>query len=206
MKESEIDDQINQHEDLINLFKIMPAISTPEHLTDRIMQRLPDIDQSFRSKALSFLSRHFGPDIQTRYSQSLSVSNSKDLSFCFFLTGLFYFILGIIVMFGFRAVDANLTALEWIKPHTYLIVITAIWLFILSLILLKESSAIIKIVQYGNLAYIFLTILNGIFIAFQFQTPSFYIFALGFAFSGVFMGLILELAIERLIYRIRDEN
>ena len=157
-----MDEKISEHKDLIQDIEAMPEVPTPDHLTERAMSHLPELDQGAWAKMKHTLFNPSWDSIQSLWAQILSVSNRRECSFCFFITGYCYLIMGITLMLGFKAIGPSMDAMELLKLQPHLTIGTAIWLFALGIVLMMKRSIAIKIAKYGTWVYIFFTGINGI--------------------------------------------
>jgi len=167
----EMNDNMSDYKDLIHLMDATPKAPLPDHFTQSVMARIPP------------------------------VSNTRECSFCFFITGFFYLIMGIVLMAGFKAIGFSMAAMEWIKLQPHLTIGAAIWLFTLGVVLMLDGSAVIKMVRYGTLFYIFFTVFNGILMRPYLHVPYAGVFIIGFVATSAFMGVMLALAVQKMELR-----
>jgi uncharacterized integral membrane protein len=194
-------EEFNEYKDLIQLMEAAPKVKFPDGLTEEIMNRLPELNQGIFSKARRTI---FNPVVNSIYSglaQKLSVSSPRECSFCFFMTGFFYLVMGIILLIGFKAISTNMAATEWIALQPHLTLGVAIWLLALGGVLMMDGSAAIKMAKYGTLFYIFFTVFNGILMRPYLHFPYAGIFTTGFVGTGVLIGVMLVLAVNKMELR-----
>ncbi|RPJ12801.1 MAG: hypothetical protein EHM30_12595, partial [Desulfobacteraceae bacterium] len=122
----------NDYKDLINLMEATPKAPVPDNFTQNVMERITLFNPS---EAV----------VQSRWAQILSVSNPRDCSFCFFITGFFYLIMGIILMLGFKAIGSGISATDWISLQPSLTIGAAMWLLALGMLLIMDGRIGIKI-------------------------------------------------------------
>ena len=99
-----------------------PKAPVPDNFTQNVMERITLLNLSEKG-------------VESRWAKILSVSNPRECSFCFFITGFFYLIMGIILMAGFKAIGSGVLAAEWIKLQPQLTIGAAIWLLALGMLL-----------------------------------------------------------------------
>jgi hypothetical protein len=188
---------MDQHQEIINLIKSTPAVRPPDDFTPGVMARLPEFDQGFRAKVKHALFHPSGAGVQSRWAQLLPVTNTRECSFCFFITGVFYLIMGIVLMAGFEAIGSRMAAMEWIKLQPHVTLGIAVLLIFLGAALLMQGKNTIKMIRLGTILYIFLAIVNGGLMHRYFSIPYAGIFIFGFIGTGVLMGVMLSLAIQK---------
>jgi hypothetical protein len=192
---------MDNHQDIIDLIKSTPAIQPPDDFNRRLMSRLPELDQGVWAKAKQTLFNPSGAAIKSRWAQILPVSNKRECSFCFFITGFFYLIIGIVLMAGFKAIGSSMAAMEWITLQPHLTIGAAAWLLALGMVLMMDGSIAIKIARYGTLFYIFFTVFNGILMRPYLHVPYAGVFVIGFVATSALMGVMLALAVKKMELR-----
>jgi hypothetical protein len=191
---------MDKHQDIINLIKSTPSIQPPDNLTPRVMARLA-AEQSIWIRAKHALFTPSGAGVQSRWAQILPVSNKRECSFCFFITGFFYLIMGIVLMAGFKTIGSSMAAMEWITLQPHLTIGAAAWLLALGMVLMMDGSTAIKIARYGTLFYIFFAIVNGILMQPYLHVPYANVFVIGFVATSALMGIMLALAVKKVELR-----
>jgi len=192
---------MDHHQDIIDLIKSTPAIPSPDDFTPRVMGRLPELDQGVWAKVKYALFNLSWAGIQSRWVQILPVSNTRECSFCFFITGFFYLIMGIVLMAGFEAIGSSMAAMDWIRLQPHLTIGAAIWLFALGVVLMLDGSAGIKAARYGTLFYVFFAVANGILMRPYLHVPYADVFIIGFVATSALMGVMLALAVKKVELR-----
>lgn len=192
----------NKFKCLIEIMESEPKLQPPEGLSEKIMMRLAveerhDLWRKSKGAISDFLvgRYHFG------WSPKLTVSSPRECSYCFFMTGFFYLVMGIILMVGFKTISSSFSATDWIKLQPYVTLSTAIWLLALGGILIMESRTAFKIARFGTLLYIFCTVSNGVLMSSYLHIPYAGIIMTGFIVAGIVMGTMLALAVENLEFR-----
>jgi hypothetical protein len=200
----EINDKISEHEDLIKRMEAEPKVPPPDGFTERVMGLLPDLNQGFWEKVKHSFINHSWAGNQSRWAQMLSVSNRRDCSFCFFITGYFYLIMGIVMMAGFKSIGPSLAAMEWITLQPHLTIGAAAWLLALGMVLMMDGSIAIKIARYGTWLYIFFTVFNGTLMTHYLHVPYAGLFIIVFMVTStlmVVMGVMFAFAIQKIELR-----
>jgi len=192
---------MSEYKDLIQLMDAAPKVQTPDHFTERVMGRLPELDQGVWAKVKHALFNPSGAGVQSRWAQILPVTNKRECSFCFFITGFFYLIMVIVLIAGFKAIGSSMAAMDWIGLQPHLAIGAAIWLFALGVVLILDGSAGIKAARYGTLFYIFFTVMNGILMRPYLHIPYAGIFIIGFVGTSTLIGVMLALAVQKMELR-----
>jgi hypothetical protein len=192
---------MDNHHDIIDLIKSTPSIQPPDNFTPMVMARLPELDQGIWAKATHALFNPSGTGVRSRWAQIMPISNTRECSFCFFITGFFYLIMGIVLMAGFKAIGSSMAAMEWITLQPHLTIGAAAWLLALGMVLMMDGSTAIKIARYGTLFYIFFTVLNGILMRSYLHVPYANVFIIGFVATSALMGVMLALAVKKVELR-----
>jgi hypothetical protein len=192
---------MDNHQDLIKLIKSASPIAPPDDFSSRVMARLQVLDQGVWSQVRQTLLNPVPESLYTGLVQKLSVSGPRECSFCFFITGFFYLIMGIVLMAGFEAIGSSMAAGEWIILQPYLTIGAAIWLFALGVVLMLDGSAGIKAAKYGTLLYVFFTVFNGILMRPYLNVPYAGVFIIGFVAASALIGIMLSLAVQKMELR-----
>ena len=204
METDEINDKISEHKDLIKRIEATSKAPPPDGFTEKVMGRLPELDQGAWAKVKHSLLNPSWTGIQSRWAQMLSVYNRRECSFCFFITGYFYLIMGIVMMAGFKPIGSSMAAMEWMKLQPHLTIGAALWLLALGLVLMMEGGTATKIARYGTWLYIFFTVFNGTLMTPYLHVPYAGVFIVVFmatsALMGV-MGVMLAFAIQKIELR-----
>lgn len=178
----------DNYKDIINLISATPKAPVPDNFTQNVMERIALVNPSEAG-------------VQSRWAQMLSVSNIRECSFCFFITGFFYLIVGIVLMAGFKAIGSGIAVTDWIALQPRFTIGAAMWLLALGILLIMDGRIGIKIAQYGTLLYIFFTVVNGLLMRPYLRVPHSDIFVIGFVATGALMGVMLALAVKKVEMR-----
>jgi predicted neutral ceramidase superfamily lipid hydrolase len=196
-----MNENMNEYKDIINLMEATPKAPVPDHFTQNVMGRVAELDQGAWAKLKQALFNPSGAGVQSRWAQILSVSNTRECSFCFFITGFFYLIMGIVLIAGFKAIGSSMAATGWITLQPYLTIGAAMWLLSLGALLIMDGRAAVKIAQYGTLLYIFFTVFNVILMRPYLHVPFAGVFIIGFVATSAFMGVMLAFAVHKMELR-----
>ena len=194
--------EMEEFKDITDMIRNVRSIQPPENFTDHVMKQLPDQYPGILLAAASvvriFYRRAFAPDDDR--SPGLT---TRECSFYFFITGFFYLIIGIILMIGFKGISSSMAAMDWIRLQPHVTLGIAVWLIALGIVLLMEGKTTIKVIRLGTLFYIFLAIVNGVLMRLYFSIPYAGIFIFGFIGTGVLMGVMLALAVQKVELRMQ---
>ena len=162
----------NEFKNLIQLIESAPKLSPPDRLTQEIMARLDVAEKAgIWTKIKGDLQDLVRGSYTFRWAQKLTVSNLRECSYCFFMTGFFYLVMGVILMAGFRTISGSLSQTDWIQLQPCLSLSTAIWLLALGGILILKNRIALKIARLGTLIYIFCTVSNGVLMSSYLHIP-----------------------------------
>jgi len=192
-----MNEEFSKYKSLIKLMEETPKANVSDGFTEAVMNRLPELDQGVWAKVKHFLFNPSWAGIQSRWTQIMSVSDKRECSFCFFITGYYYLIIGIVLMSGFKAIGPSMSTMDWIKLQPYLTIGAAIWLLALGMVLMMDGSIVIKIAKYGTLFYLFFTVFNGILMRPYLYVPYAGVFIIGFLATSALMGVMLALAVQK---------
>jgi hypothetical protein len=189
--------------DIIEQIKKQKTMNPPESLTDNVTGRLPHKYPGILSIAAFVYHLYmqvYMHVFETDGSQEDGIT-CRECSFYFFITGLFYLIMGIVLMMGLQGMDSGTAMMKWIKLQPYFTMGTAIWLLALGAILMMDESIGIKIAKYGTLLYIFCAVANSILLWPHLRIPYAGIFITGLAATGALMGIMLVRAVHKMELR-----
>jgi hypothetical protein len=186
--------------EIIEKIKKQKTMDPPKSFTDGVMRRLPDQYPGILLAAASFVHQLYKHALAPDGDRSNGLTR-RECSFYFFITGLFYLIIGIILMMGLQQISSSMATMEWIKLQPHLTIGAAIWLLALGLVLMSDGSAGIKAVRYGTLIYVFFTVLNGILIQTHLHVPYAGVFIVGFVATSALMGVMLAHAVKKVELR-----
>ena len=192
------------YQHIIDILQSSPQAAAPDDFTHQVMVRLPEIDHGFLPSLKHLIFNPSRAALRSCWDQMLSVSDLKECSLCFFITGFFYLIMGIILMAGLKAIGANIFTMDWIRLQPYFTIIAAIWLIALGILMILDGSASMKIAKYSMLFYIFFTLFNGVLMWPSLRIPHAGVFVIGFVVISAIMGIMLAIAVQHLELRMES--
>ncbi|HQM43955.1 MAG TPA: hypothetical protein PLI72_09465 [Smithellaceae bacterium] len=190
-----MNDKFNEYEDLIKIIQAVPQATPPADITRRVMGRLPE--ERFRLLSL-FKKVSLGFNLIDKSETSISMAAC---SFYYFITGLFYLIIGIVSVTYMKKISMDFSTINWIGLQPYFAIGTALWLFSLALVLNISGRSGVNAARYGTILYIFFAVINSLLIRYYLHIPYAIIFVIGLAASSAFMGIMLVQAIRKMDWK-----
>lgn len=182
--------------DITEQIKRQKTMEPPPSLTDHVMERIP------RKYPGIFPAASF---VHHLYAQAFAPEGSNpngptkgECSFYFLITGIFYLIMGIVLITGFRGVDTGTAMMKWLKLQPYFTTGAAMWFLAIGAMLMIDGRIGLKIAKYGTLLYIFGTLMNSIMLWPFLRIPYAGIFIIGLAATSAVMGILLAGAVEKM--------
>ena len=191
---------MEKYKEIIEILQKQKTIAPPEYLTDHLMKRLPDQYPGILFAVASFAHNLYKHALEPDGDTANSITH-RECSFYFFITGLFYLIIGIILMMRLQWVNAGIVAIEWIKLQPHLTIGTAIWLLALGLVLMLNGRSGIKAAKYGTIFYFLFALANGILMWSYIHSLIGSMFIIGFVGTSVLMGFMLAHAVKKVELR-----
>jgi len=193
-----MDEDLSKYKDLIQRMEATPKVPVPDHFTETVMSRLPEMQHSFWLRARDAFLNPVKGVLNVDWAQKFHVANKWECSFYFFITGFFYLIMGMMLMAAFKGITSNISTTEWIRLQPQLALGTAVWFIALGTLLMVDGRTAMKLARYGTLFYIFFTVVNGMLMQPYVHIPYAGIFIVGFVATGVLMGVILAIAVQKM--------
>ena len=133
----------------------------PEDLGQRIMDRIrnhrPSVWSVFGEALLKRREVSFHPLRALRAPVS-----GQECSFYFIMIGVFYAVLGAILMVGLHSLGARVAAPGWVCWQPQMALVTACFMTAIGLYLLKDGKSALRTARIGVLVYLGVALLNGI--------------------------------------------
>ncbi len=178
-----------QFHDLTEIMERTLPKQTPNDFTSKVMSRLSEEKEDMHT----FSFRRLFPT-SLNFSFSASVTKTE-CAFYFFLTGFFYFILGLIMMIGIP-LPAIIHDNTWLSFQPLFGLLLAVELMTIGFLFYKKGDSAVHLVRIGTLLYAALIILNFGISAIQVQIPSAILLVAIFSMAGLGIAFLLGLAIE----------
>jgi len=193
-----MNEDMSEFKDLIRIMETTPKVQPPDGFTEGVMVRLATEQTDGVWMRIHSMIDPIVAGVGNGWIQQMTVSTPRECSLCFFMTGFFYLIMGIILTIGFRTIGSGMALADWIALQPYLAIGSAIWLMTLGVILIMDGRVANKLVQYGTLLYIFFTVFNGVLMRPYLHIPYAGVFITGFIAASAVMGTMLALAVRKM--------
>ncbi|MFH1005942.1 MAG: hypothetical protein V1800_00385 [Candidatus Latescibacterota bacterium] len=126
--------------------------------------------------------------------------STRECSFYFLMSGVFYLVLGAVLMAGFSGIGT--TGIPWFQWQPQIMLLISLLFIVLGVALGRGGSAAVKTVKSVTLFYIAFVVVNGISVQTVLPLPK--AFTAGFILSGAVMGLLLIVALQKTAGRVRS--
>ena len=147
-----------------------PAAESPAGLGERIMSRV----RAYRPSPWKVL----GDALLKPHKVSFHPLNAlrspvsgQECSFYFMMVGVFYAILGVILMVGLHKLGASLVTPGWVRWQPQIALVTAVCMVAIGLYLLKDGRLALRVARIGALIYLGFSFLNGIIVPLEWDIP-----------------------------------
>jgi hypothetical protein len=87
------------------------------------------------------------------------------------MVGVFYAILGVILMVGLHKLGASLVTPDWVRWQPQIALVTAGCMVAIGLYLLKDGRLALRVARIGALIYLGFAFLNGIIVPLEWDIP-----------------------------------
>ncbi len=180
---------------MIRIARNTPQLIPPDDFTHRVMGRISAPRQNFFFKIKGVLS-----DIPSSWEGKFPERKitGTDCSLCFLAAGYFYFIMGIVFIFGLKKIHAEMAIPRWIMLQPQFVLITAFAFISLGVLLTKKNILAIRAAYFITLSYIGIVLVNGM-IAYKFCDiiPISILGTLCLTSAGILMGVFLSTMLRR---------
>lgn len=182
-------------EDIRRMIARLPRMETPRGFTEDIMQRIGKHAVAGIPSApwYRLMSGHLVTP------QSLfAIGSHRECSLCFFMTGIFYFITGIILFLGFREGALDALTGNWMARQPEILLISAGVLILLGLVMFMKGKLPVAIAQKGVFLFIGFAVFNAVMTreVLWWQTlPTSLVFII--TFISIIMGIMFAVALDK---------
>jgi hypothetical protein len=191
----ELDTRWQKLDAIARMMREEPAPEPPASLGERILGRVREHRLSPWSVIGEALLRprevSFHP-----LSALRSPVSGQECSFYFIMVGVFYAILGVILMVGLHKLGASLVAPGWVRWQPQIALVTAGCMAAIGLYLLKDGKLALRMARIGALVYLGFALLNGVFVSLEWDIPVSAFVSLLSALIGLPTGLFLIRTIQ----------
>jgi len=180
---------------LARMMRDEPAPEPPAGLAERVMSRIrahrPSLWKVLGEALLRPHEVSFHPLNAIR-----SPVSGQECSFYFIMVGVFYAILGVILMVGLHRLGASLVTPGWVRWQPQIALVTAGCMVAIGLYLLKDGKLALRMARVGALVYLGFALLNGVFVSLEWDIPVSAFMSLLSALIGLPTGFFLIRTIQ----------
>lgn len=177
-------------ERIVSLARLSPPVEPPADLDAKVMARIEALKPSLWVRVREFLLQPVDTRIDLTRAFSGSLSGSE-CSFYFIMAGFYFLIVGLILMFGLGRLGGEWLMVKWVRMQPHLVLMTAVWLVVLGIFILRDGGAAARVARIGTVSYIGLLILDAVAIHVTAGFPVALVFFFSFIGTGVLAGLFL---------------
>jgi|GEM_PF-385580 len=175
---------------IASMARLSPQIDAPADLDAKVMARIDALKPTLWIRVREFLLQPVDTRIDFARAFSGTVSGSE-CSFYFIMAGLYFLIVGLILMFGIGRFGGEWLMVKWVRMQPHIVLVTAVWLVVLGIFILKDGEVAARVARIGTVAYIGLLILDAVAIHITAGLPVTLVFLFSFIGTGVLTGLFL---------------
>lgn len=188
-------DRWKQLDGIARMMQEEPEAAPPAGLGERIMGRLrthrPSPWEAFKEILLKPHSVSFHPMRALR-----SPITGQECSFYFIMAGVFYAVLGMILMVGLHKLGSSMASLGLVRWQPLIAIATAICLVAMGFSLLKDSRLALRVARIGALIYLGFAFLNGMIVPLEWDFPVSAFVSMLSSLVGIPTGFFLFRAIQ----------
>ena len=122
--------------------------------------------------------------------------SGQECSFYFIMVGVFYAILGVVLMIGLHKLGASLVTPGWVRWQPQIALVTAGCMVAIGFYLMKDGKLALRVARIGALVYLGFALLNGIFVSLEWEIPVSAFMSLLSALIGLPTGFFLIRTIQ----------
>lgn len=97
--------------------------------------------------------------------------SGQECSFYFIMVGVFYAILGVIMMVGLNKLGASLVTPDWVRWQPQIALVTAVCMVAAGIYLLRDGRMALRMARIAALVYLGFALLNGIAVPLERNIP-----------------------------------
>lgn len=177
--------------DLTEIMEKAPRQESPEDFTAHVMARLPERAETVRRFSFRRLFRTPAFTAELTFGFRRPVTKTE-CAFYYILTGIFYGVMGLVLMVGLRGGAGEAVLSRWTRIQPQLMIAAALWLSGLGMVLLLNDRMDIKVAKTGTLLYLLFIVLSGSAVFMAYRIPVLMASTCIFVISGVVMGILLH--------------
>jgi hypothetical protein len=191
----ETDPSWKELEAIARMLRQEPAVEPPGSLGERVMERIRAHRPSPWTVAGEALLRPRTASVDPFRALRSPVSG-QECSFYFIMVGVFYAILGVVLMIGLHKPGSTLAPEDWVHWQLQIALVTASCMVAIGLCLLKDGKPALRIARIGAFVYLGIALLNGIAVPLERGLPVSAALSLLSTLIGVPTGLFLIRTIQ----------
>jgi hypothetical protein len=173
IEEGDSSQEANRWKELDGIARMMrqePAVETPGSLGERVMDRVRAYRPAIWTVVGEALLRPRSASVDPLRALRSSVSG-QECSFYFIMVGVFYAILGVVLMIGLNKLSSSLAPAGWVRWQPQIALVTACCMVAIGLYLLKDGKLALRTARIGALVYLGVALLNGIIVPLERDIP-----------------------------------
>ena len=166
----ELDSRWRELDTIARMMREETAPEPPGGLADRVMARI----RAHRNSPWKVIGEALLRPREVSFhplSALRSPVSGQECSFYFIMVGVFYAILGVILMVGLHKMGASLVAPGWVRWQPQIALVTAGCMVAIGLYLLKDGKLALRMARIGALVYLGFALLNGVFVSLEWDIP-----------------------------------
>jgi hypothetical protein len=187
--------RLKQLDGIARMMRDESAIEAPAGLEKRIMGRIQAHRTSKWERVVEALMKPHKVSFHPLNALRSQVSG-QECSFYFIMVGVFYAILGVILMVGLHKLGASLATLGWVRWQPQIALFTALCMVAMGFYLLKDGKLALRVARIGALIYLGFAFLNGIIVPLEWDIPVSAFVSMLSTLIGVPTGFFLFRAIQ----------
>ena len=166
----ELDSRWRKLDTIARMMREEPAVEPPGSLGERVMERIRAYRPSIWTVVGEALLRPRTASVDPLRALRTTVSG-QECSFYFIMVGVFYAILGVVLMIGLNKLGSALAPADWIRWQPQIALVTASCMVAIGLHLLKDGKPALRIARIGAFVYLGFALLNGIAVPLERDLP-----------------------------------
>jgi hypothetical protein len=181
----------DEFKDILLKIAATPPVAPPENFTENVMRSVfrerPGVVERLREILLRPRGRLFAPR-----GLLSAASTRRECAFYYILTGIFYGVMGLVLMVGLEGGAGEAALAHWTRIQPQLMIAAALWLSGLGMVLLLNDRMEIEVAKTGTLLYLLFVVLSGSAVVMAYRIPVLMASTGIFVISGVVMGILLH--------------
>jgi hypothetical protein len=162
--------RLKQLDGIARMMRNESAIEAPACLEKRVMACLQAYRTSLWELVVEVLLKPHKVSFHPLNALRSPVSG-QECSFYFIMVGVFYAILGVVLMVGLHKLGASPATLGWVRWQPQIALATALCMMATGIYLLKDGRLALRVARIGALIYLGFAFLNGIIVPLEWDIP-----------------------------------